>query len=373
MKIYEVGGCVRDRLLGLEPKDVDYVVVGATPEEMIAQGFQQVGASFPVFLHPTTGSEYALARTERKTGVGYHGFETVYDPNVTLEEDLRRRDLTINSMAYDRDTNTIIDPYGGQADLKSKVLRHTSEAFAEDPVRVLRTARFAARYPRFKIAKETIKLMSQICHELNAVPGERIWAEFEKGLMEKEPGNMMRALYDCGALLQPVLKVYSMPAISRLDRLAYVDNTRRKDETMQYTGVAAKQLKESILACRFALVAQNPKKEDFEQARVPANVSHVVLTFAKHFSDLMHYLNLSKHDRLQLLLDLRALHDPRLINDCLYVLTAYEDYVPMTDICVQVALDVSAAKSVDATAIAASCENGVEIKVKLFEARLATL
>ena len=141
MKIYMVGGCVRDMILGREPEDIDYVVVGSTPEEMLEKGYTQVGATFPVFLK--CSEEYALARTERKTGVGYQGFETKHDPTVTLEEDLRRRDLTINSMAQDIN-DVITDPYGGRADLEAGILRHTSEAFAEDPVRVLRTARFAA-------------------------------------------------------------------------------------------------------------------------------------------------------------------------------------------------------------------------------------
>lgn len=380
MKTYIVGGYVRDRLLGREGKDHDFVVVGSTPEEMLDRGFQQVGANFPVFLHPLTGDEFALARTEKKVAAGYNGFETEFGTDVTLEQDLFRRDLTINSMAREvisfnelghaKLSDEIIDPYGGQADLKHKILRHTSEAFAEDPVRVLRTARFAARYNNFKIAKETIKLMGEICHELNAVPGERIWAEFEKGLMEKEPGNMMRALYDCGALLQPALKVYSMPAIGRLDRIAYVDNTRRKDQTMQYTGVAARILKESTLACRFALVAQNPKKEELEEARIPANVGRVVLTSAKYFDSLAHYLELSKHQRLNVLMELRAITEPRLINDCLYVLTAYEDYIPVIEICTQIGTDCIAIKSVNAEEIAATCKTGIEIRDKLREARL---
>lgn len=195
MKVYKVGGCVRDHLLGLEPKDIDFVVVGATSDQMLSEGYTQVGASFPVFLK--NGCEYALARTERKTGVGYSGFAVDIN-NVTLEDDLLRRDLTINSMAMD-DDGLIIDPYGGVNDLSKRILRHTSEAFAEDPIRVLRVARFAARYGNFKIHETTLELMTKVAPELVHVPGERIWAELEKGLSEQAPSLMFHALKACGA------------------------------------------------------------------------------------------------------------------------------------------------------------------------------
>ena len=181
MKVYLVGGAVRDTLLGLDPKDKDYVIVGATAEDveaLLAQGYQRVGADFPVFLHPETGDEYALARIERKVGAGYNGFEAYTSPDLTIEDDLRRRDLTINAMAMDPDTGEIIDPFGGQEDLKNGVLRHVSEAFAEDPLRVLRVARFKARYG-FKLAPETYKLMHQLVEsgELDHLTRERVWDE----------------------------------------------------------------------------------------------------------------------------------------------------------------------------------------------------
>ncbi len=190
MKIYLVGGAVRDTLLGLVPKDRDFVIVGATAEDveaLIAQGFQRVGADFPVFLHPDTGDEYALARIERKVGSGYSGFEAFTSPDLTIEDDLRRRDLTINAMAMDPDTGEIIDPFGGQEDLKNGVLRHVSEAFAEDPLRVLRVARFKARYG-FEIHHTTMALMQQLVDsgELDHLTRERIWVEIEKLLMEKK-------------------------------------------------------------------------------------------------------------------------------------------------------------------------------------------
>ena len=190
MKTYLVGGAVRDTLLGLEPKDKDYVIVGATPEDvesLIAQGFQRVGADFPVFLHPETGDEYALARIERKVGAGYNGFEAFTSPDLTIEDDLRRRDLTINAMAMDLETGELVDPFGGQEDLKNGVLRHVSEAFAEDPLRVLRVARFKARYG-FEIHHTTLALMAQLVSsgELDHLTRERVWVEIEKLLMEKK-------------------------------------------------------------------------------------------------------------------------------------------------------------------------------------------
>lgn len=183
MKIYLVGGAVRDTYMGKTPSDSDYVVVGATPEDMLSQGYEQVGASFPVFLHPVTGDEYALARVERKVGEGYHGFETRTD-NVTLEEDLSRRDFTINAMAIDMDTADLIDPFGGFKDIKAKTLRHVGPAFREDPLRVVRMARFLARFTDFTVADETFFLAQQMVRngELNELPWERFAAEIRKVL-----------------------------------------------------------------------------------------------------------------------------------------------------------------------------------------------
>ncbi|WP_296750395.1 multifunctional CCA addition/repair protein [Thiobacillus sp.] len=201
MKTYIVGGAVRDRLLGLPLADRDYVVVGATPDDMIALGYQPVGKDFPVFLHPQTHAEYALARTERKSGQGYKGFKVYAAPDVTLEEDLRRRDLTINAMAEDT-AGTLIDPYGGQDDLDARVFRHVSETFAEDPVRILRVARFAARFTDFAVAPETNTLMRWMVDngEVDALVPERVWQEVARGLMEAQPSRMFQVLRDCGAL-----------------------------------------------------------------------------------------------------------------------------------------------------------------------------
>lgn len=201
MKIYTVGGAVRDELLGLPVQDRDFVVVGATPEQMVAAGFRPVGKDFPVFLHPATHEEYALARTERKTAPGYSGFVFHTDPGVTLEQDLIRRDLTVNAIAKAED-GTLIDPFGGRRDLQDRILRHVSPAFAEDPVRILRIARFAARFADFTVASETNALMRQMvaAGEVDALVPERVWQELARGLMETRPSRMFEVLRACGAL-----------------------------------------------------------------------------------------------------------------------------------------------------------------------------
>ncbi|MFC6053147.1 multifunctional CCA tRNA nucleotidyl transferase/2'3'-cyclic phosphodiesterase/2'nucleotidase/phosphatase [Acinetobacter sp. Ac_877] len=203
MQVYLVGGAVRDHLLGYPYHEKDYVVVGATPEQLIASGYQPVGKDFPVFLHPDTKDEYALARTERKSGHGYHGFSFYTDPSVTLEEDLIRRDLTINAIAMD-DDGKIYDPYNGQKDLDHKILRHVSNAFIEDPLRVLRIARFAARYKAlgFSVAPETLALMQQLAEsgELEALTTERVWKETSRALMENHADEYFEVLRKCGAL-----------------------------------------------------------------------------------------------------------------------------------------------------------------------------
>ena len=208
MKIYEVGGAVRDELLGLPVKDRDYVVVGSTPEEMLRLGYRAVGKDFPVFLHPETQEEYALARTERKTAPGYKGFQFHTAPEVTLEQDLARRDLSINAIARD-EAGQLIDPHDGVADIRAGILRHISDAFVEDPVRILRTARFAARFD-FQVAPQTAALMRRMVEdgEVDALVPERVWQEFARGLMEKHPLRMFEVLRDCGAL-QRILPQWS--------------------------------------------------------------------------------------------------------------------------------------------------------------------
>jgi len=206
MKIYAVGGAIRDTLMGLPVHDIDYVVVGSSVEEMIAQGYRPVGKDFPVFLHPETQAEYALARTERKTGKGYKGFLFYADPTVTLEQDLERRDLTINAMAQEvgadgKRVGSILDPYNGQDDLASKIFRHVSDAFAEDPLRLLRIARFAARFPEFTVAPETMDALQAIVqsNEVSALSAERIWQELARGFTASKPMRMFQVLLDADA------------------------------------------------------------------------------------------------------------------------------------------------------------------------------
>lgn len=200
-QIYRVGGSVRDELLGLPAGDRDWVVVGATPEQMLAQGFQAVGKDFPVFLHPQSHEEYALARTERKTAPGYKGFAVHFSPDVTLEDDLLRRDLTINAIARAAD-GSLVDPFHGQADIQARIFRHVSPAFREDPVRILRLARFAARFPDFTIAPETLALMREMtaAGEVHALVAERVWQELSRGLMSQRPSRMLQVLDQTHAL-----------------------------------------------------------------------------------------------------------------------------------------------------------------------------
>ncbi len=222
MKTYLVGGAVRDALLKLPVKERDWAVVGATPEEMLSLGYQPVGRDFPVFLHPKTHEEYALARTERKTGTGYHGFATWFATDVTLEQDLQRRDLTINAIAQDDDTNALIDPYGGQADIANRVLRHISPAFVEDPLRVLRVARFAARFASlgFTVATETMALLSQIAasNELTTLTPERVWRETQLALTTDSPQIFLQVLRDCGALKHIMPEVDALFGVPQPER-----------------------------------------------------------------------------------------------------------------------------------------------------------
>ena len=215
MEIYCVGGAIRDELLGLPVKDRDWVVVGATPETLLAEGYKPVGKDFPVFLHPRSHEEYALARTERKTAPGYAGFVFHTDPSVTLEEDLARRDLTINAIARG-DDGVLVDPFHGRRDLADGIFRHVSPAFAEDPVRILRLARFAARFAEFRVAPETLDLMRGMvaAGEVDALVPERVWQEIARGLMEARPSRMIQVLRDCGALarlLPEVDRMFGIP------------------------------------------------------------------------------------------------------------------------------------------------------------------
>jgi tRNA nucleotidyltransferase (CCA-adding enzyme) len=273
MQVYLVGGAVRDHLLGHPYHEKDYVVVGATPEQLLAEGYQPVGKDFPVFLHPKTKEEYALARTERKSGVGYHGFQFFTDTSVKLEDDLIRRDLTINAMAMD-DHGQVYDPYGGQQDLQHKVLRHVSEAFTEDPLRVLRVARFAARYSTygFTVAEETLQLMRKIAQsgELSALTPERVWKETSRALMEDHADVYFQILKDCDAL--EVL----FPEINALFGVPQRPEYHPEIDCGIHTLMALKQacLANYALEVRFAVLVHDLGKALTPVEELPRHIMH---------------------------------------------------------------------------------------------------
>ncbi|MDO9089156.1 MAG: multifunctional CCA addition/repair protein [Burkholderiaceae bacterium] len=279
MEIYLVGGAVRDALLGLPVQDHDWVVVGATPEELVALGFLPVGQDFPVFLHPETREEYALARTERKTARGYKGFSFHAAPEVTLEEDLARRDLTINAMAaplppgaLQPDLGQLVDPFGGQADLRDKVLRHTTDAFREDPVRILRVARFAARFHDFSVAADTQTLMRHMVDdgEVDALVSERVWQELARGLTESHPSRMFAQLRECGALTR------LLPEVDRLWGVPQSAEHHPEVDTgihlMMVLDMAARL--QASLAVRFACLCHDLGKGTTAPEALPRHIGH---------------------------------------------------------------------------------------------------
>lgn len=277
LDVYAVGGAIRDALLGLPVQDRDYVVVGATPEDMEVRGFRAVGKDFPVFLHPATQAEYALARTERKTAAGYKGFSVYYAPDVTLEDDLIRRDLTINAMAQrvaedGALVGPVVDPYGGQADLASRTFRHVSDAFMEDPVRILRLARFAARFADFHVAPETNALMQRMVQagEVDALVPERVWQEIARGLMEAHPQRMFAVLRDCDALVR------LLPELDRLwgvpQRADYHPEVDTGVHTMMVIEMAAAMA--TPLPVRFAALVHDLGKGTTPDDILPRHVGH---------------------------------------------------------------------------------------------------
>lgn len=273
MKIYLVGGAVRDRALGLPVTERDWVVVGATPDAMQAKGFRPVGKDFPVFLHPETGEEYALARTERKTGKGYHGFSFHAAADVTLEEDLQRRDLTINAMARDEDDN-LVDPLNAMGDLKARKLRHVSDAFVEDPLRVLRVARFAARFHwlGFRVAEETRRLMTAIASrgELEHLTPERVWKETERALMEDRPDVFFRVLDECHAL------AHVFPELHALKDVPQPAAHHPEVDTFKHQLLCLQQAArlELPLAARFAVLVHDLGKGETPEEEWPQHIAH---------------------------------------------------------------------------------------------------
>ena len=361
MKVYAVGGCVRDRLLGAPVADRDWVVVGATPQEMVAAGFRPVGRDFPVFLHPRTHEEYALARTERKTAPGYHGFVFHAAPDVTLEEDLARRDLTINAMALDED-GRLTDPFGGRADLEAKVLRHAGPAFAEDPVRILRVARFAARLPGFRIAEETMRLMRSMAEagEVDALVPERVWQEIARGLSEDEPGRMFAVLAECGALARV------LPEWNLLD----------PQRSLRALSCAA--ARHFPLAVRYAVLFAGATPEAVESAsarlRAPNDCRDLARMVAAHAATIERTRTLGAEALVSLFEAADAFRRPeRFVSlleaaDCVAIADAVPDHYVAAE---RVVHALKAAMGVDAGAVARANPNDIAAAVRA--ARLAAV
>ncbi len=397
MRIYTVGGAVRDELLGLPVQDRDYVVVGATPQDMVAQGYRPVGRDFPVFLHPRSHEEYALARTERKAGKGYKGFQVHAAPDVTLEEDLARRDLTINAMARD-EAGTLIDPYNGEADLRAGVLRHVSSAFVEDPVRILRVARFAARFG-FRIAEETLALMGEMVvnGEVDALVPERVWQELSRGLMEAKPSRMFDALRACGALAK------ILPEVDRLFGVPQPPLHHPEVDTGAHVMMVVDRAaeKEAPLAVRFAALAHDlgkgatpaeewPRHHGHEargvellgplcqRLRVPVECRDLALLAARYHGDIHRAFELRAATVLKILAEADAFRRPERFLDLLAVcecdFQGREGYrerpYPQADF-FRAAL--AAALGVDAGAVARACRDPAAIGERVYEARLAAL
>jgi tRNA nucleotidyltransferase (CCA-adding enzyme) len=393
LKIYEVGGAVRDAMLGLPVQDRDYVVIGSSVEEMIERGFKPVGKDFPVFLHPKTHQEYALARTERKTARGYKGFQIYAAPDVTLEQDLARRDLTINAMARS-ESGELIDPYNGAQDLQAGVLRHVSEAFSEDPVRILRVARFAARFG-FRAAPETLQLMRDITDngEVDALVPERVWQELSRGLMESKPSRMFEVLRDCGALkkiLPEVDKLFGVPQPPQhhpeIDTGVHV---------MMVVDYAAAQ--NYSLEVRFAALTHDlgkgvtppsewPKHHGHEaksvdlvkqlcaRVKVPSDCRDLAVLAARYHGDIHRAQQLRPETVLRLFKSADAFRRPERFVELLRACecdargrlglqnAAYPQFNYLTQL-------LSAAQGVDAGAVATACADISQIEAKVDEAR----
>jgi tRNA nucleotidyltransferase (CCA-adding enzyme) len=398
MQVYCVGGAVRDELLGLRVQDRDFVVVGSMPAEMESAGYKPVGKDFPVFLHPNTRDEYALARTERKTAKGYKGFQVHADRDVTLEQDLARRDLTINAIAKDESGN-LIDPYSGIQDLKDKVLRHVSPAFSEDPVRILRAARFAARFVDFEVAPLTMDLMREMVEkgEVDALVPERVWQEISKGLMEEKPSRMFEVLRACGALKK------IMPELDALWGVPQPANHHPEVDTgvhvmMVIDYAAAKQYQ---LPVRFAALMHDlgkgttpidilPRHIGHEQRsvdllhvlskrlRVPNDCKELAHIVAKFHGKVHQVKEMRSETLLKFLVDTDAIRQPERFHDFLlacecdirgrtgYETQAFEEAGLLLSL-------LKAASEVDAGAVAKLHDAPEKIKQAVYEARLNAL
>ena len=368
VKIYAVGGAVRDELLGLPVKDRDYVVVGATPEDMIRLGYTPVGKDFPVFLHPKTHEEYALARTERKTARGYKGFQVHAAPDVTLEEDLSRRDLTINAIARD-ECGRIIDPYDGVADLKRGILRHVSAAFAEDPVRILRLGRFAARFG-FKVAPATMRLARAMvaAGEADALVPERVWQELAVGLMEATPSKMFTLLRLCGALA----RVLPEMAAAWADRTHYARSRRALDRAA--ADGAALEVRYAVLARALADL-DAPERELRRmnaRLRAPGDCSDLALLALRHGAEVGAGARLEPEAVVALLQACDAWRKPGRFEQLLQALACYS-VAGARAACPRLRDAMRAARAVDAGAIARRESEPHRIAARLRAARVAAV
>lgn len=365
MKAFVVGGAVRDELLGLPVVDHDWVVVGATPEEMSAAGYRPVGRDFPVFLHPTTHEEYALARTERKSGRGYRGFTVYAAPDVTLDEDLARRDLTINAMAR-APGGALVDPFGGEADLRAGVLRHVSDAFSEDPVRVLRVARFAARFG-FRIAEETQALMRRLAAsgEMDHLVAERVWQEFSRGLGEAAPWHMLDVLAECGALqhVMPELHgVLSAPGAPGAARAALEHAVRVK---------AGVPVRFALFAWRCEAACEATLEALCTRVRAPNEVSELALAACRCRAGLEGAGTADATELLSLLKRADAFRRPERLEA---LLEALRCAAPTAEAAAaRSAKAFAAARTVEAGAIAARESGGERIAAAIDAARSAAI
>lgn len=398
MRTYIVGGAVRDELLGRAIKDQDYVVVGSTPEQMVAAGFRPVGKDFPVFLHPVTHAEYALARTERKTAKGYKGFAVYASPDVTLAQDLARRDLTVNAIAKD-ESGKLVDPFNGIADIKSKTLRHVSSAFVEDPVRILRIARFSARFTDFNVAPETLQLMQQMvgAGEVDALVAERVWQELAKGLMEEQPSRMLLVLRACGALKKIMPELDCLWGVPQPPQ--YHPEIDTGAHVMLVIDYAAKQ--KFTLPVRFAALMHDlgkgatpqdilPRhigheergvglvKDVCQRLRVPNDCKELAIMVTKFHGKLYQSLAMRPDTLLIFLTQLDAIRQPERFKDFLCACEADSRgragletcSTPATDLMLKV---LAAALSVDAGAIAGTQTDVEKIKAAIFEARASAI
>jgi len=396
-EVYCVGGAVRDRLLGLQVQDHDWVVVGATPEIMVAEGFQPVGRDFPVFLHPITHEEYALARTERKTARGYQGFTVYAAPDVTLEQDLQRRDFTINAIAEDGG-GKLIDPHNGIADLRAGILRHVSPAFSEDPVRVLRAARFAARFG-FTIAPETMQLMRDMVNngEVDALVAERVWQELARGLMEKSPSRFFETLRDCGALAKIIPELDALFGVPQPEKhhpeidcgihtLLVVDDAAHHDYSLEVRfaalthdlgkGTTPKDILPRHIGHEMRSVGL--LESLCERLRVPGECRDLGLLAARFHGDIHRAKQLRAETIIRLFQSADAWRRPERFNQLLQSCasdargrTGHEqDAYPQADYLLQL---LSVARAVDAGEIAKGCADTSDIAAAVQQARVKAI